>query len=424
MDLQCVFLYISGAPEDIKPAVTGLDFSDYLRQAPSLSDAKKMSFIKLRQPETSYQFPSKEYKDKRTMSGIQRRYCQREYFNMFDFIMYSKKMDGLYCLACTMFPVKPDKGSVAKLMISSPYRNWKDCRSDLSSHATLRYHQSAMAKLQMFQSTMENPDQSIRNVISTDSSETVKRNREVLTSLLHIIELCGKQGIALRGHRDDGISGDCDFTNKGNFRALVELCASRGDKILENHLCMGSKNATYLSKTAQNELLVCIKDYIQEMIVEQIKSQTIGPHYAIMADEVTDAGNWEQLGIVVRYLVDNGPQEKLLQFNKCDSVTGDAISSQIIDSLNTLGLDPSHCRAQTYDGAGNMAGSKNGAAKKFQEKTANHKAVYLHCASHCLNLVLNKASGIPEFLNMVDCLKELSLFFKKSPKNVDFWRNV
>ena len=44
---------------------------------------------------------------------------------------------------------------------------------------------------------------------------------------------CGKQGISLRGHRDDS-TGD-PSTNRGNFLAILEAFANR-DSILKEHL--------------------------------------------------------------------------------------------------------------------------------------------------------------------------------------------
>ena len=59
------------------------------------------------------------------------------------------------------------------------------------------------------------------------------------------------------------------------------------------------------------------------------------------------------------------------------------------------------CRAQTYDGAGNMTGKEKGVAAKFCSETGNEKAVYFHCTSHELDLYLSKASKILQAMNMV-----------------------
>ena len=75
----------------------------------------------------------------------------------------------------------------------------------------------------------------------------------------------------------------------------------------------------------------------------------------------------EQLGLVVRYLHDGAPVERLVEYIECETCTGVAICNQIVQAVANLGLDPEMCRAQTYDGAGNIAGSQNGCAKHFQE---------------------------------------------------------
>ena len=124
------------------------------------------------------------------------------------------------------------------------------------------------------------------------------------------------KGIALRGHRDDNMVED--DINKGNFFALLQLRVDSADLLLKEHLDTCKQNASYISKVSQNELLVCIKTYIQSSIVQEIAKQPAGPHYGIMADEVTDVSNWEQLGVLVRYLKDSEPVERLLFFTKCE----------------------------------------------------------------------------------------------------------
>ena len=69
-----------------------------------------------------------------------------------------------------------------------------------------------------------------------------------------------------------------------------------GDSILNQHINF------YKSKTTQNDLLECIEHFIQDVIVHEIKTQSIGPYYGIQCDEVTDSSNWEQLGLVLQYV--------------------------------------------------------------------------------------------------------------------------
>ena len=142
-------------------------------------------------------------------------------------------------------------------------------------------------------------------------------------------------------------------------------------KTLKDSIESCARNTIYLSKTTQNDLLNCIKDFIQSEVVNDIQNQTEGLFFGIFADEVTDVPNWEQLGIVVPYVRNCKAIEKLLEFVQCDVIKGTSIAEFIINALNNAGLNPQMCRAQTYDGAGNMAGKEKGAAANFCSKTGN-----------------------------------------------------
>ena len=87
-----------------------------------------------------------------------------------------------------------------------------------------------------------------------------------------------------------------------------------------------------------------------------MKSQAIGPYYGIQCDEVCDSSNWEQLGLILRYVKGKKPVERLLGFIPCDCITGRALCQNIMKSISDAGLDNQLCRSQTMDGAGNMAG--------------------------------------------------------------------
>ena len=371
----------------------------------------KTKLINIRMPEDDFKFPARIYKDTHEKDGLKRRYCSRDWFRLFDFIAYSKQLDGLFCLCCVLFPVTPTTGQRAKVLISQPYRNWKDAKSDLQNHSSLRYHQDSKALMDGFLWTAKMPENIIENRLSVEREQLMSRNRTVLTSVVKTIELCGRQGFALRGHRDD-FKNYAPFVNCGNFMALVDFRIDFGDTELKKNMETCARNATYMSKTAQNELLECVKQYVQSIIIQQIKDG--GGFYGIQADEVTDVSNWEQLGLVVRYICNGQVVERLLEYIKCESCTGEKVSEAIISTLQQLQLDPMLCRAQTYDGAGNMAGCKNGCAALFQK--INPRAPYFHCASHGLNLALSHASKVPEIRNMICVLQSVGIFFKYSPK--------
>ena len=80
------------------------------------------------------------------------------------------------------------------------------------------------------------------------------------------------------------------------------------------------------------------------------------PYFSILADEVTDVSNREQLSLVIRF-VDSGGNihEEFLGFHNLQRITGEAIASSIPDTLPQWNLDiKNNCRGQGYDGASNM----------------------------------------------------------------------
>ena len=108
--------------------------------------------------------------------------------------------------------------------------------------------------------------------------------------------------------------------------------------------------------------------------------------FSVLADEVADVSNKEQMPLVIRYVDQDGSiTEDFLEFIYLKSGTaGSIIAEKIKKELRELGLHMNNCRGQGYDGAGNMAGRYNGAAALIRSEFP--LAIYTHCASHWLNL--------------------------------------
>lgn len=126
-----------------------------------------------------------------------------------------------------------------------------------------------MAKLEAFRTAHLEPSSRIDATLTSGNQEIIQRNRQILMSIIKSLVFCGRQGIALRGHRDDDTDKGSS-TNKGNFKELLNFRVDAGDSILEKHLNSCKKNATYTSKTSQNDLLLCLKNYIQNKIVSEV----------------------------------------------------------------------------------------------------------------------------------------------------------
>ena len=79
-----------------------------------------------------------------------------------------------------------------------------------------------------------------------------------------------------------------------------------------------------------------------------------------------------------------------------------------------MGLPIENCVRQGYDGASVMAGYKGGVQAFIREKTPS--AIYVHCASHALNLVLSHGWDGIEIRNMFKIVSDTINFVNDSPK--------
>ena len=71
-------------------------------------------------------------------------------------------------------------------------------------------------------------------------------------------------------------------------------------------------------------------------------------------------------------------------------------------------------RGQGYDGASSMASAARGVQARIKE--VSPKAVYVHCNSHVLNLVIARSCDLVAVKSMIDKLKSVCTFFYNSPK--------
>ncbi|KAH1027235.1 hypothetical protein HUJ05_000785 [Dendroctonus ponderosae] len=97
----------------------------------------------------------------------------------------------------------------------------------------------------------------------------VNENRERLRPIVKTLIFCADSGVA----------------DEGNFRALIKFRIESGDTKLQHHLETSKSNATYISKTVQNELINVCKEIIQKNILQKVK---VAKYFSILFGETTD----------------------------------------------------------------------------------------------------------------------------------------
>ena len=299
--------------------------------------------------------------------------------------------------------------TAAGVLVKSPLKNFNKATDILKQHHKKEYHIAATVKAENFIRIMQEPQKAISSIIDTQRSTQIEKNRKLLHSIISCIIYCGRQNIALRGH----VESTAGEKNPGNFLALLKFRADAGDEVLVNHFNEASNRAKYTSPTIQNELISIIGEQLRESIVSEIPAEA--PYFSLLADEVTDVANTEQLSLVIRFVDSDGNiHEDFLGFNSLQRITGEAIAQSILHTLPQWNLDIKNCRGQGYDGTSNMASSRRGTQALIREKCP--KAVYTHCRSHCLNLAIVHSCDQPLIRNMLGTFNEVSNFFKYSPK--------
>ena len=259
-----------------------------------------------------------------------------------------------------------------------------------------------------FRRTMTQPKTAINIRLDQSRKAAIERNISIIKYAAKAIHLYGKQGIPLRGHRDDGSSEASG--NRGNCHALFLYAMEAGNTVLKKHIEEGPGNVQYTSKTIQNELIQVFVNVIRSDIIDEIAEAKF---FSILSDEVTDNANLQQVSFVLR-CVDkhNAIREEFLDFSSVDRITGEFLADLIISKLNFWGLSIKDCSGQGY--ASNMASAVKGVQARIRR--VNEKVVYVHCYSHVLNLVTIKASSLPPVRNMAAFVTDVAYVFGNSPK--------
>ena len=80
-----------------------MDIADFVADSLAfIPDAVKWRLINERRLLEYEKFPTRTYKDSKRKSAVYHRKCNREWFDMFTFLSYSRRALGLYCLACVL----------------------------------------------------------------------------------------------------------------------------------------------------------------------------------------------------------------------------------------------------------------------------------------------------------------------------------
>ena len=341
-------------------------------------------------------------------------YFKMNWLDENSWLVYSKELEGGLCKACVLFD--PVEDSVNRgIFVKKVFRDFGKPEK-IREHGQTQYHNEAILRAQEFMRAYEDPTTHVDH--DPKKQERFDRNVHILKLLIKAVNLCSKQGLPLRGHRDNSNE---EFSRDGNFLAIVKTLADI-DQVLNDHLETGSKNAQMTSWKIQNQIISCLAESVRTEIRNILKECKF---YSVIADEVTDRfANKEILLLCLRYL-NTRKEEPTIEETFISSThidgrpTGKIIGSHILEMLKTHKIDVKNCRAQAYDGASAMASEAKGASAIIKEQQP--LADSIHCRSHCINLSIAFACKNDVVSKFMDDLTSVCYFFANSPKRQQFF---
>ena len=145
-------------------------------------------------------------------------------------------------------------------------------------------------------------------------------------------------------------------------------------------------------------------------------------YYSLMADEVTDSSNREQVAICLRWIDEKfNAHEGFIGLHKVESIQANALVAVLKDILLRLNLSLANCRGQCYDGAANMAGIRTGVATQISE--CKQRAIFTHC--YGVNLTATDTMRQSKVLcNALDTVGEISRLLKYSPRRDSLFESI
>lgn len=333
-----------------------------------------------------------------------------------DWLLYSRSKGAVFCFPCLLFS-KNSMNSPKIANIDSGFSNWRKMNPQIPDHENSVEHKNAFIKWKELEQCLK-----LGHTINSDIEKNIlmEKNKwkRILTAIIDSILHCAENNLALRGTSDN-----IDDRQSGMFLKNIRLIA-KYDKEIARHVDSIRNNpnrtVSYFSKTIQNEIIHLMGKQIKNKIFDDIREAT---YFAISFDCTPDISHKEQMVQIIRYvkLTDDGQykvEERFIDFIESKSKTGEALANQIINKIQTDGLNIENCRAHCYDNGSNMAGKYKGVQARILAR--NEFAYFVPCTAHSLNLVgVHAASVTSKMMSFFGTVQNLFVFFSSSTERWD-----
>ncbi|KAJ0971407.1 hypothetical protein J5N97_019366 [Dioscorea zingiberensis] len=223
-----------------------------------------------------------------------------------------------------------------------------------------------------------NQQQHIQTIVNKQNDQARSDYRKRLTASIDCIRFLLRQGLAFRGHDETE-----DSENQGNFLEILKFLCDHNEDIKRVAIDKCPGNLKLTSPDIQKDIVHVCAIETTKIIVQDLKDS----FFSILVDEARDVSTKEQMGVVVRYVNNDGQViERILGIVHVTNTTALSLKVAIEDLFFKHNLSLSQLRGQGYDGASNMQGEYNGLKTLILKE--NQSAFYIHCFAHQLQLAL------------------------------------
>ncbi|CAC5384165.1 unnamed protein product [Mytilus coruscus] len=223
---------------------------------------------------------------------------------------------------------KRNENTRDKSFVTTPVSDWSNIHNYIKRHERLESHSHNDQCSLHFVDVKESKTEPITSLLSTKASSTkykedIERNRHILSQIIDVLILCGRQNIAIRGYTPE----------KSNLMAI--LChTAKQDEILKSHLDNQFAKFKFTSPDIQNEILTMCGEIVRNRIVRDCNKANF---FALIGDEATEVSTKEQVSVCVRF-ADNIDskilmREEFLGFARALATTGEVLADLFISTL-------------------------------------------------------------------------------------------
>ena len=165
-----------------------------------------------------------------------------------------------------------------------------------------------------------------------------------------------------------------------------------------------------MSSTICDEFINLISQEALQQIITEIKD---AKYYSVSVDSTPDISHTDQLTLIFRYVLSDGPIERFVKFIPIHGHSGESLAKTLLSFLQEHNIPIKDCRGQSYDNASNMSGKYIGMQAVIRKES--HLAEYIPCSAHSLNLVRQSAvKCCTEAVSFFDFVQKLYVFFSAS----------